>query len=337
MSAPYSLLRGVVVFTTVLVSLWQPSVSLARLTAGRDYFATPFVLADSSCQMVLRPDADSYVVDVRAAMNGIGERVGMAPNYWGISVIFPNDTLGLTLRHGNTAFGDILDHRQSILTINRGGNEIWSDDVSAFDGFSGGYNTLQLLIDTARGQLEVRGGGKKMTDVFASDMSFATAPQSVSLWSKGPLTVASFSVETAVSPAVGLATGWTADSLRNRLRSSSDPIEGFWQYLDRENNPQYARLGGRYLLAVVKNATDDAYDIIYVGGAETYASEWTPMMLKGRLKPTIFLDHYDLEWVDSTFERMNRDIHAQLTDGAILSLSFPLLKTTVRFSKMPLK
>ena len=61
------------------------------------------------------------------------------------------------------------------------------------------------------------------------------------------------------------------------------------------------------------------------------------MMLKGRLKPTIFLDHYDLEWVDSTFERMNRDIHAQLTDGAILSLSFPLLKTTVRFSKMPLK
>ncbi len=61
------------------------------------------------------------------------------------------------------------------------------------------------------------------------------------------------------------------------------------------------------------------------------------MMLKGRLKPTIFVGHYDLEWIDSTFAPIDRDIHATITDGAILTLSFPLLKTTLRFSRMPLK
>ena len=59
------------------------------------------------------------------------------------------------------------------------------------------------------------------------------------------------------------------------------------------------------------------------------------MMVKGRLKPTVFIDHYDLEWTDATFETIDRDIHASVTDNAILTLSFPLLNTTFRFSKMP--
>lgn len=333
MATPVSLLRGVLIF----ISLVQSLPSFGRQTAERVYADTPFLLTDSTSLMPLAADADSYIIDVRAAMAGIGERVGAAPNYWGFSVAFPDDTLGLMLRHGNTAFGDILDRRQSILTLTRGGKEIWSSDVSAFDGASGDYNTIQLLFDRKRQRLEVRGGGKNMTEIFMADAVFADAPESVGLWSKGPLSVASFSIETSIAPGRRLATAWTETSLKSYLLESTDPIEGFWQYLDRENNPQYARMGGRYLLAVVRNEATGAYDIIYVSGAETYASDWSPMMLKGSLKPTIFLDHYDLEWIDSTFEPITRDIHAQMTDDAILSLSFPLLKTIVRFSKMRLK
>lgn len=59
------------------------------------------------------------------------------------------------------------------------------------------------------------------------------------------------------------------------------------------------------------------------------------MMLKGRLRPTIFENHYTLEWIDSEFRTMTEDMHADIEQGAILTLSFPLLKTTLRFSKVP--
>ena len=60
-------------------------------------------------------------------------------------------------------------------------------------------------------------------------------------------------------------------------------------------------------------------------------------MLKGRLRPGIFENHYSLEWIDAEFEPVTEDIHADISQGAILTLSFPLLKTTLRFSKMPVR
>ena len=41
---------------------------------------------------------------------------------------------------------------------------------------------------------------------------------------------------------------------------------------------------------------------------------------KGVSQAYNFLDHYDLEWIDSTFEPITRDVHAQVTDDAILAL-----------------
>ncbi|MDE5690567.1 MAG: hypothetical protein K2I38_07760, partial [Duncaniella sp.] len=113
--------------TIVSIALMQPAAVFGRPVAERVYADTPFLLTDSSSRMQLPPDADTYLIDVRGAMAGIGERVGMAPNYWGMNVIFPNDTIGLMLRHGNTSFGDILDKRQSILTLTIGGEVVWSE------------------------------------------------------------------------------------------------------------------------------------------------------------------------------------------------------------------
>lgn len=308
-----------------------------RTLTWRRYVDVPQVLSDSVMTVELDTAAGVRMeqIDVRGAMAGIGERPGLASAYWGVDITAPDDTLRLTLRHGNTAFGDILDKRQSLLSLRRGSEVVMEKDVKNFESSSGTYNTLRLVIDRRTGSITVGGGGKSVEDVFTFILDPLWCPDAVKVWSRGELTLASMSVETALEPTRVLASGWTVERLNERFAASDDPVEGYWRYLDRENDPQYARPGGRYLLAVVKSKVNDgSYDIVYVDGAETFRDRWHPMMLKGKLRPTIFLDHYDLEWTDSTFDTMERDIHASVSGNSILTLSFPLLKTTLRFSKM---
>lgn len=76
----------------------------------------------------------------------------------------------------------------------------------------------------------------------------------------------------------------------------------------------------------------DDYLIIYLSGAETNSSNWKEGMIKGRLKATIFQNHYDLEWYDSLFELIDVDAYASI-NNSILTLEFPLYKAKVRFFK----
>ncbi len=279
----------------------------------------------------------SYIIDVRGAMAGIGERPGLAPAYWGLDLVAEEDTFKLSLRHGNSAFGDIHDRRQSILTLTYGAEVLYQEDVKGFESSSGVYNTLRLEIDRENQKLRLSGGGKRVTELSELPFIDKGCPLQARLWSRGELTVSSLYLETNLSPSRALASKWSASALTEYFKDSKDEVEGYWRYLDRENDPQYARPGGRYLLALVKSEDEaGGYDIVYVDGAEVHRNEWRPMMLKGHLRPTIFLGHYNLEWIDSTFEPIDRDIHASISDGAILTLSFPLLKTTLRFSRMPL-
>lgn len=286
------------------------------------------------------PDSEgvsSYIIDVRGAMEGIGERPGPAPAYWGIDLVAEADTFRLSLRHGNSDFGDIHDRRQSFVTLTHGGETLYREDVGGFESSSGVYNTLRLEIDCGRQNLRLSGGGKRVEELAEIPFAESFAPLKARLWSRGELTVSSLFFETNLSPSRVLASKWNESALMDYMKESTDGVEGYWQYLDRENDPQYARPGGRYLLALVKSDDEEGgYDIVYVDGAEVHNESWRPMMLKGRLKPTIFVGHYNLEWIDSTFEPIDRDIHASITDGSILTLSFPLLKTTLRFSRMPL-
>ena len=58
-------------------------------------------------------------------------------------------------------------------------------------------------------------------------------------------------------------------------------------------------------------------------------------MLKGRLYPTIFQNHYNLEWYDAYMEPMAEEVSANLVDGVILSFEFPLFRSRMRFSRVP--
>ncbi len=320
-------------------------ISLSRISAQsqwvqREYHPTPLVLKDSAVTPSHSATAftERLTVEARGAMSGIGERSGPAPAYWGYNLIADGDTLTVSIRHGNTNFGDILDSRYTRVQAVRGATSLFSCDYT--DGFatsSGAYNTLQLEIDKADGKLRLSGGSHTANPIF--ELPFEVGDLSnmlLEVWAKGELRLSSLSTEVHHSADARLATPWTVESLNEVFVETSDPLEGYWRYLDRKNDPDYARLGGRYVLAVVRSKTvSGGYDIIYISGAETLASRWNMGVTKGHLLPTIFQSHYNLQWYDSTFEPITHDIHASVADNAILTLSFPLLNTTLRFSKAP--
>lgn len=120
------------------------------------------------------------------------------------------------------------------------------------------------------------------------------------------------------------------DALIEAVKASSDRAVGFWTYLDRNSDPAQTAVSRRYVLATVPSG-DGTYDIVYVDGD---APGWKPGRIKGRLKKTVFTDHYDLEWTTVDGTLLVDDTSATLEGASnILRLDFPLLRTSVRFRK----
>lgn len=111
----------------------------------------------------------------------------------------------------------------------------------------------------------------------------------------------------------------------------SRPPVGIWRFFDRDNNPDHARPGGMYELAVIPSEQQDEYLVIYISGASVNRSAWRPGMVKGILSPTPFEGRYRLKWWDSMMNCIDCECHAILADGT-LSFCFPLLNSTLRFS-----
>ena len=125
---------------------------------------------------------------------------------------------------------------------------------------------------------------------------------------------------------------WTHEALDEYFSATSDPLEGYWKYLDRDMSDEWLRLGGRYTIAVVR--ADDGYDMIYINGAQVKKSLWHEGMLKGHMTKTIFSGNYDATWIDATMEPIDNDVQATVENGVILTLNFPVYKSQVRFAKV---
>ncbi|MCH5319914.1 MAG: hypothetical protein J1E38_09445 [Paramuribaculum sp.] len=116
--------------------------------------------------------------------------------------------------------------------------------------------------------------------------------------------------------------------------ASKDKHVGIWLPLDRNMDDAFAKAGGRYRLGLIEDPqkTGD-YLIIYLSGAEVNSTGWKEGMIKGRLKATPFKNHFDLVWYDSKMEKIDRDCHADISEESILTLHFPLMKSSMRFYK----
>lgn len=122
------------------------------------------------------------------------------------------------------------------------------------------------------------------------------------------------------------------EQLSEYLTKSTDQAECMWLYLDRDTDQRRINLGGDYHLATVRRC-DGAYDILYLGGARVNSGSWQGLRVKGRLLPTIFSSHYDLIWYDAFGRMIDLETSADIIDGSILKLNFPLYGGTIRFRR----
>lgn len=155
----------------------------------------------------------------------------------------------------------------------------------------------------------------------------------ISLEAESPVGLLRLSLMCQESDNSGAETGFgSLASLNEYLLSSENTLERVWRYLDRDTDSRLLNLGGDYSLATVRKA-DGSYDILYIGGARVNRKYWKPLMLKGRLMPTPFINHYDLMWYDAYGRLIDREVSADIENGgSILKLNLPLQGGTVRFA-----
>ena len=123
------------------------------------------------------------------------------------------------------------------------------------------------------------------------------------------------------------------DSLNDYFSGNVEPLEGYWTIFDRELEESLIKLGGTYILVCVKKGED--YEFLYMEGANVNSQAWKPGDLKARLKPTHFSGIYNVEWIDSMKDLMDKEIQAQEGEGNTLLIQFPYQSSKIRLRKIP--
>lgn len=107
-----------------------------------------------------------------------------------------------------------------------------------------------------------------------------------------------------------------------------DPLEGYWQILDRSLEETLLKMGGNYRLALVRNG--EGYELIYLSGAQINASGWEPGMIKAHLLPSGIPGAWDAIWYDAMHNPLQKDIKAQFDADGILKIRFPYQDSEIR-------
>lgn len=279
------------------------------------------IVSDTILTFPTNPDAASIALETRYAHP--------ARKSSAVALIWQDGTWSAVLKIGNRHTDDMLDPGDNGLVISRSGHPDSIIELKDLDIHAKGE--CSFALELTRSCATLLAGNITLKQIARIPGNFYPAlPVAIDVRGSAEIIVAV--LETTDDPRKRLATAYNPDSLATACLSAEAP-QGIWKYLDRDTDSRLALAGGRYTLAIVRQKTGDGYDIIYLDGAETHADSWQPGMKKGELKPTIFTGHYDLIWYDAAMEPITLDAHASIEQGAILTLSFPLLKSTLRFSK----
>lgn len=258
---------------------------------------------------------------------------------WGL--VFNRDDQGnycaVVLSCDNSApYDDITDKRSMRVSVIKSDGvddiELASTTLTRGVSLEDDFNTLSVDVDERRVAVAI--GKNELQQVLEAEVTRQAGPVWVGYMVGGGARLA---IERAVltienEKQIAATTLWSLEDLDSYLDSSTDPVEGYWQYLDRDMQDEWLRLGGRYTLAVVR--ADDGYDLIYIDGAQVKKSLWQPGMIKGHMSKTQFTGNYNLRWTDATMEPIDNDAYATIENGIILTLSFPVYKSQVRFAKV---
>ena len=268
-----------------------------------------------------------------------GEKTTITRPEWGL--IFnrddKNNYCAVVLSCDNSApYDDITDERSMQVTLiqqlNGATTELAATTLTKGVSLEDDMNTLCVDVDERRVTVSI--GKDNLQQVFEVAVNRPVGAIRVG-YLVGPgsrVAIERAVLSTENDSQVPTTTLWTIDALDDYLANASDPMEGYWKYLDRDMEEKWLRMGGRYTLAVVR--ADDGYDLLYINGAQVKKSQWQPCMKKGHLTKTIFSGNYDLIWIDATLEPISEDAYATIENGVILTLNFPIYKSQVRFVKL---
>ena len=231
---------------------------------------------------------------------------------------------------------DDLTNRHSLLaevyTLTDGAKTLhYSGEIASGIDCDGGYNSVCLIYNGKRLKIEI-GNHYFKTLCSIDSIKFGTTT-AIGCFAAPKTLVTVKRIEFTSKPKPQPdKTAFSRAQIDSIFAATTDPKEGYWQYLDRTMDESKMRLGGKYTVAIVRNG--EGYDILYIDGAAKLPDNWKPTMLKGRLDDTIFIDHYNLTWFDAEKEIINDEGNADFTDN-ILSLKLPLNKAEVRLFKLP--
>ncbi len=196
------------------------------------------------------------------------------------------------------------------------------------------YNCLQVTVEPATGRTTLSLGSKHLKTILDTVLPYPEAPTRWGITTNAHLNIRLAATSTQPDRTASLETDWTLDSLQKHLAVSPDPIEGIYEYFDRDAEESLAIVGGRYRIAVVATGRDE-YDLIYISGARTNSRMWHSGMLRGRLRGTPFVDNYYLLWYDASGLPVDGDTYAtREADGALLVLHFPEYSTLFRLARV---
>lgn len=266
------------------------------------------------------------------------------------------DTLATTVEWRNTRFGEFDDRRVLRVSCRFDGADMLDSETDLTLG--AGDEPMSLWLRATSDGVDVYAGVLRRRYLGRMDLG-GFRPDSVCVTTDRRLTLDYVYMAADRSAYGDLQTAWTVEEIFDHCRASADPLEGVWRYLDRENEPSVARIGGNYIVATVRNDSIPSidimgnqtyvrgYDILYISGAQTLSERWQPGMVKGRLRPTIFHGNYDLEWYDARCEPVgdpysvvcdnNADFDDAATPPNMLTLNFPLLRSRIRLARVPRK
>lgn len=327
----YGLLASALIFTRVAITAHN---ILTDVTLG----------AGECVEIAADPGSGTRSFEISAALSGNRNSNGLGNASWWLEWC-NNDGMPMrriSMRWGNECLGDPLDRRflrVTVDSISPAGHPLTLASNDLYDGIDlyGGFNTLSVE-ESLNGNMRLWVGNDLEYFVGECDAWRDAAIVKVGCNRKLKMRYAAYSH--IPDPALRLQTAWSQPEVMKYAASrGNDGIEGIWRFLDRDNDVRWARPGGLYRVAIVRSREADvdakigAYDILYLDGAKVNPEAWQPCMLKGRLYPTVFEGHYNLEWFDAYMVPMEEEVSAQFTDNVILSLDFPLFRSRMRFAK----
>lgn len=320
----------------LIISLIPLTATIKSETPRRIYHvAERLTVADTT--IVFHPmDSEPYAaIEIRVSVDEPRRlRTGSSPAWFEIEC---GDLRFISQRHTSIA-DNIHDDRTITLSIFSADTLLYSESARDLH-LDGGENSYLLEWNDTSDTLNLYAGHNKLRLWSHIPLVAPSGSNPISYRSEGQSHITLLVAEEKEISRDRRLAGLPPATLDSAiLDGHHDFPAGVYNYLDRSSDPDVARQGGRYSLAILPDPeAEGRYIIYYLSGAEVESDFWQPGMIKGRLKSTPFRNQYDLEWFDAHGNPLPGGIDSYaVTDrnAATLTLTFPSLSgATLRFAR----